>query len=54
MADRIGFGRAATRPGGTRQVSPYVAPPSAHTGALWLATAAPLLGILLLLGARAG
>ncbi|WP_375463269.1 hypothetical protein [uncultured Methylobacterium sp.] len=54
MAGRIGFERAATRRGGTREASRYVAPRSAHAGALWLATAAPLLAILLLLGARAG
>ena len=48
---KVGFGRATLR-AGVGDPSRYVAPPSFHRGAAWLAAALPLLGILLAIGAR--
>lgn len=54
MAGRIGFGPSVTPRAGVRETFRYVAPPSLHTGALWIAAAAPFAAILLLLGAHPG
>ena len=50
MANRIGFGQSATLRPAPRAASLYVAPPSVHLGALWLAAAAPFSALLILLG----
>ncbi|MCJ2109319.1 hypothetical protein MKK70_28930 [Methylobacterium sp. E-041] len=51
MAAKIGLGRATLR-AGVHDASRYVAPPSFHPGAAWIAAAVPLLGLFLALGAR--
>ena len=48
---KVGFGRATLR-AGVHEASRYVAPPSFHRGAAWIAAALPLLGILLAVGTR--
>ncbi len=54
MAGRVGFGRPMPMRTGASLPSRFVAPPSLHKGALWLAAAAPLTATALLLALRFG
>lgn len=50
MAVQIGFGRGAILRPGVSQSLRFTAPPTLHSGALWLAATAPVLATLLLIG----
>ncbi|GJD55343.1 hypothetical protein [Methylobacterium dankookense] len=52
MAGRIGLGQALPPQSETDRSHRFVAPRSLHTGALWLAFAAPLTATLMLLAVR--
>ena len=52
MAGRIGFGRPAPLRAGAALPARFAAPRSLHTGALWLAAAAPLTATLMMLALR--
>ncbi|MGV7032186.1 hypothetical protein [Methylobacterium symbioticum] len=52
MAGRIGLGQAMPQNAETDRSDRFVAPRSLHTGALWIAFAAPLTATLMLLAVR--
>lgn len=49
MAVGIGFGNGAALRAGVSSPLRFTAPPAIHSGALWLAAAAPILATLLLI-----